>query len=150
MTVGERHAWVIRTLTDCNDRLKRLGCHMQVQLPLSLPPFDAPEPDGAIIRGKKDEYKSRHPTAADVLCVIEVADSSLVRDRTRKLKIYAAAGLPRYLIINLRDDSIEVYSQPEKENHRFGQVVTLSRSDKLTLPLYRGKGVTLRVSEFIP
>jgi Uma2 family endonuclease len=43
---------------------------------------------------------------------VEVADFSLGRDRSIKARIYAAAGVPRYWIINLVDDQIEVYTQP--------------------------------------
>jgi Uma2 family endonuclease len=44
--------------------------------------------------------------------VVEVADSSLGRDRSIKARIYAAGGVPVYWIINLVDDQIEVYTQP--------------------------------------
>jgi Uma2 family endonuclease len=36
------------------------------------------------------------------LLVVEVADSSLGQDRLTKARIYAAAGIPQYLIMNLR------------------------------------------------
>jgi Uma2 family endonuclease len=71
-----------------------------------------PEPDFALVRGSAADYKNRHPGPADTGLVIEVADSSLLRDQRDKLRIYARAGLPCYWIINLVDQRIEVYSQP--------------------------------------
>ena len=43
---------------------------------------------------------------------IEVADSSLSRDRSDKARIYAAAAVPIYWIINLVDQQVEVYTDP--------------------------------------
>ena len=71
-----------------------------------------PEPDIAVIRGTQRDYWGRHPGPADMAQVIEVADSSLSRDRTIKGPIYAAAAVPVYWIINLVDSQIEVYTDP--------------------------------------
>src|SRR5438309_1477777 len=89
MTIGTRHMTVVLLLADLNTRLKRLGCCMRTQTPITLANFEEPEPDGLIVRGSIDDYKSRHPTAADALCVIEVADASLRRDRRYKQQLYA-------------------------------------------------------------
>jgi Uma2 family endonuclease len=70
-----------------------------------------PEPDLAIVRGTARDYMRRHPGPADIGLVVEVADSSLVRDR-KKARLYARAGVPVYWIINLVDEQIEAFSQP--------------------------------------
>ena len=49
---------------------------------------------------------------ADVGLLIEVADSSLLRDQRDKTRIYARAGIVEYWIVNLVDRRIEIYSQP--------------------------------------
>src|SRR5438046_1132038 len=59
-----------------------------------------PEPDLAVIRGSFEDYGKRHPRSDDVGLVIEISDASLVTDRY-KASIYAAAGIPFYLIVNL-------------------------------------------------
>jgi Uma2 family endonuclease len=71
-----------------------------------------PEPDFSVVRGGPRTYLTRHPVAADVGLVIEVADSSLLRDQRDKTRIYARAGIPIYWIVNLVDRRIEVYGQP--------------------------------------
>ncbi len=72
-----------------------------------------PEPDLSIVRGDRRMYSDRHPYPEDVELVIEVADSSLERDRNIKKRIYARAGIPVYWIVNLPERQIEVYSQPD-------------------------------------
>ena len=71
-----------------------------------------PEPDLALVRGTPRSFLARHPGAADAGLVIEVADSSLLRDRTDKARIYARDGIPGYWIVNLVDRRVEVYAQP--------------------------------------
>ena len=55
MTVSPGHVWCVEALEELNPSLKRLGRHMRNQKPITLPPDNEPEPDGAIIRGRRDE-----------------------------------------------------------------------------------------------
>ena len=71
-----------------------------------------PEPDIAVVRGSELDYMARHPGPSDMALVVEVADSSLVRDRSDKFRIYARAAVPVYWIINLVNRQIEVYTDP--------------------------------------
>ncbi len=71
-----------------------------------------PEPDFALARGTPRTYLNRHPTPADIGLIVEVADSSLLRDQRDKTRIYARGGIPCYWIVNLVDRRIEVYTQP--------------------------------------
>jgi hypothetical protein len=57
-----------------------------------------------------------------VLCVIEVSDSSLPRDRGYKLGLYANAGIAMYVIVNLLDRKLEVYRSPVVGEGRYGEV----------------------------
>jgi len=50
MTSGTRHMTAVLTLADLNPRLKRLGCAMRIQGPITLPSFDEPEPPGVAVR----------------------------------------------------------------------------------------------------
>ncbi len=74
--------------------------------------YSEPEPDVAIVRGSERDYFARHPRPADMPLVIEVSDSSLASDRAVKGRIYAAASIPVYWIVNLVDHQVEVYSDP--------------------------------------
>lgn len=87
------------------------GWDLRVQSAISLSDSE-PEPDFAIVRGSAADYESRHPSAADVGLVIEIADTSLARDRHDKGRIYANAEIPNYWLVNLPDRQIEVYRDP--------------------------------------
>jgi Uma2 family endonuclease len=71
-----------------------------------------PEPDVTVARGDECSYMTRHPGPADVGLIIEVAETSLDRDRNEKARIYARAGIPIYWIVNLVDFRIEVRTSP--------------------------------------
>lgn len=153
MTVGNAHAWVIGALIDLNPKLKRHGCHIRVQLPLTLPPIDEPEPDGAIVAGSNDDYRDCHPDATQVTCVIEVADSSLRRDRGTKLRTYAGAKIPCYVIINLIERVIEVYTEPLAGRGlaaRYGKSITLAIGERINFPVPRGRVFPVRVRKLLP
>lgn len=65
-----------------------------------------------IVRGETRQYRDRHPGPEDVALIVEVADSTLERDRGVKRKVYARAGIPVYWIINLLESVLEVYEEP--------------------------------------
>lgn len=71
----------------------------------------APEPDISITRGTADDYPDSHPRGKDVALVIEVADSSIKRDR-RKIEVYGNEGVPVYWIVNIREQIFEIYEEP--------------------------------------
>src|SRR5579871_151325 len=71
-----------------------------------------PEPDFAIVRGMPRTYLTRHPGADEAALVIEVADSSLLRDQRDKARIYSRGNIPCYWIVNLVDLRLEVHTQP--------------------------------------
>ncbi len=87
------------------------GWCLRVQLTVVLTDSQ-PEPDIAVVRGDDQTYMSRHPSPADVGLIIEVANSSLLRDQRDKTRIYARGGIPCYWIVNLVDQRIEAYTQP--------------------------------------
>ena len=112
MTVGDEHSWAVENLKLVLRAVEAMGHHVRCQQPVTLPPDGEPEPDGMIVRGSNNDYRRRKPTAADVSCVIEVADSSLNRDRGTKQRIYADAGIAQYVIVNLIEGVVEVYERP--------------------------------------
>ena len=70
-----------------------------------------PEPDLAIVRGSARQYSQQHPQPNDIALIIEVADSSLPRDRF-KCRLYGRAKVSSYWIINLVDSLVEAYTEP--------------------------------------
>ncbi len=76
-----RHAFTIKRLQRLERRLEPFDCHLQVQLPITLSDTDEPEPDVAVVKGAPEAYADHHPTPADVIAAIEVAESSLRYDQ---------------------------------------------------------------------
>jgi Uma2 family endonuclease len=87
------------------------GWDIREQGTLALPD-SRPEPDFAVVREAPDDYTTRHPTPADTALVIEVANTSLLRDQQDKARIYARSNVACYWIVNLDDRRVEVYTQP--------------------------------------
>ena len=65
--------------------------------------------------------------------VVEVADTSLAKDRGEKLLAYARGGVPVYWIVNLMGDQVEVYSEPDRNMARYTNCVVYAASE--TVPL---------------
>ena len=87
--------------------------HVRMQGPLDLGPHSEPEPDVAVVRGSWASYKKRHPKAA--VLIVEVSDTTLKSDRSRKASLYARAGIADYWIINLVNRQLQVYRQPRPD-----------------------------------
>jgi Uma2 family endonuclease len=89
------------------------------QNPIALGPRSEPQPDFALLRHRADSYKSRLPTAADVLLLVEIADTSLRYDREVKIPLYARHGIPEYWIVNIPGKAVEVHRDPDPEQGRY-------------------------------
>ncbi len=118
------HATALGLLQDTLAPHVGSGRILRPQMPLALGHDPAgrdsdPEPDLALVAGEWRDYVVAHPTTA--LLVVEIADSSLVHDRTRKAGTYARARIADYWIVNLVDRQVEVYRTPvTDEAARFG------------------------------
>ena len=110
---GIDHDYVVSAFGDLNAVIDSTRCCIRTQVTLSLSETYDPIPDAMILRGPSTTYRRRRPVPADVLCLIEVSDSSYDRDSGEKKSAYAAAGIGCYVIINLPNRVAEVYTNPE-------------------------------------
>lgn len=109
---GSRHAAASLRIRLALDRAFGRGHHVRPQFPIALDEVSEPEPDIAVVRGRIEDYRDAHPTSP--VLVVEVAESSLARDRGRKGRLYARAGIPDYWIVNLTDGVLELYRDPRR------------------------------------
>lgn len=108
---------------------------VNTQNPVQLGDLSEPEPDFLLLKPDADFYTTRHPTAADVLLLIEVSDSTLRFDREQKRRLYATHGIIEYWIVNLIDNNLEVYRQPQDGDYLDKSVLTKADSvNLLALP----------------
>jgi Uma2 family endonuclease len=99
------------------------GWSARLEQPVRIPDYDEPEPDVAVVRGSRLDYRHRIPGPADIAMLVEVSDSSLGGDRTKKLSAYARAGIPVYWIIDMVDGQVDVYSEPSPSGYRSHEVL---------------------------
>jgi Uma2 family endonuclease len=129
--IGSPHAACVdRT----NRLLARLAGHMsivRVQNPIRLSNYTEPQPDVSLLKLRDDFYAKGHPSPADVLLVVEVADTSLGYDKHVKVPLYAQADIPEVWVVNLSEDVIEVYT--ESVNGSYQQVRMMKRGESFTL-----------------
>ena len=82
---------------------------------IELPSDGCPQPDIALLRPETPRDRLARPE--DVLLLIEVSDSTLEKDRNAKLALYARDGINECWIVNLQDDQLEVYRDPQRERY---------------------------------
>lgn len=111
------HSLVTQQTRDELDKILPSGWFLNVQEPVTTEDSE-PEPDVSAVRGTRRQFRERHPGPADVGLVAEVADTSLRRDRGSKKKIYARARIPVYWIINLLEQTVEVYTEPSGSGNK--------------------------------
>jgi Uma2 family endonuclease len=106
--MGALHAFGVANLTEWLSRTFAPQYRIRIQLPFETPGESVPEPDGAIVT--REQMRRRpHPDKARFL--IEVSDTSIEIDREKAFE-YAAARVPEYWIVNMRDRSVEIYREP--------------------------------------
>ncbi|MCS7292191.1 MAG: Uma2 family endonuclease [Gloeomargarita sp. SKYBB_i_bin120] len=138
---GTRHSECCRRLLHLLPPLLPPNTLLQCQDPITLLGDSEPEPDMAIV--KNDVYLQRHPTPAEILLVIEIADTSLEYDRTIKAPLYAQGGIPTYWLVNLVDNQLEVFSQPGPHGY---QQQTIYTPDQ-TVPVFE---TAIPCADFLP
>jgi Uma2 family endonuclease len=111
MTKNPPHSVTTGLVRVALERIVPQGWCVDPQEPITLSASE-PEPDVTVIRGHRRDYLDRHPNAAEVGLVVEVADASLDRDQVFKKSLYAEAGIAVYWVVNLVERRVEVYTEP--------------------------------------
>jgi Uma2 family endonuclease len=132
---GESHAY-------CSDEageylIYLLGNKAKVRQakPITLPDSNSePEPDIAIAQRLGQNYREHHPYPENIFWLIEYSDSSLTKDLEVKTKIYAAAGIPEYWVINLRTMQLIIFREPTAEGYQSQEILTQGSITSLAFP----------------
>ena len=127
--IGSRHAACVKRLNTLLGRLVGRDITISVQDPIHLDDYSEPQPDVALLRSREDFYAEGHPAPSDVLIVIEVADTSVDYDRDVKVPLYARAGIAEVWLVNLPEDSIEIYAEPR--NGAYGEFRQAKRGESI-------------------
>lgn len=116
--IGSRHSSAVMRLRAQLGRLVGELALVSPQNPVMLPPDSEPQPDIALLKPRADWYSLALPGPADVLLVVEVADTTVDYDRDVKLALYAAHGIREAWIVDLRGRRLEVYRDPRDGHYR--------------------------------
>jgi Uma2 family endonuclease len=106
--------------------------HIRQQNPVAVVEGWTPDPDLALVRPPGSAYRTRHPTPADVLLLIEVADSSLDDDVKIKLPGYARGGIQEVWVIDIQGERIWQYHGPDASSGEYRFHQTVERGDTIT------------------
>jgi Uma2 family endonuclease len=139
---GPPHADASALLTELLIRMLPTTAQVRCHLPFAASDVSEPEPDVAVYPARR--FGADHPDAAFI--VIEVADSSLRKDRGLKSEIYAEAGVPEYWIIDLVHGAVEVRTAPV-DGH-YTRTVTYGRGERIALAAF--PDVELATDDFLP
>lgn len=141
--VNKRHASHVKRLNE----LFSFHCYKKVtvgvQDPVVILNNSEPEPDISVLKYSDNQYANGLPTEKDVILLVEVADTTLKRDKTTKLRLYASANIPEYWVVNLNDNCIEIYKKPNGKIYQ--QHYILINNDAIDLPF----GKQLKVSDIL-
>ncbi|MDB5384640.1 MAG: hypothetical protein JWM11_286 [Planctomycetaceae bacterium] len=147
-TKNPQHTLVLENLFWALHQRLPAGFYVRNQEPITTED-SVPEPDLAITLGNRKDYGDRHPAASEVVLIIEVADSSISKDR-RKSGLYARSGINPYWIVNLLERCVEIYSNPVSgEATRYAEQCRLSIDDIATIRLSERLSISLPVAEFL-
>lgn len=112
MSKNPRHRAVTLLARRALERLLGAGWYADSQEPITTMDSE-PEPDIVVVRGDTTDYLDRHPGPEETALVVEIADATLRRDRGIKKRIYARAGIPVYWLVNLVEQTITLYGEPD-------------------------------------
>ncbi len=115
--IGSLHVNRVNRITSIFKKLPDEKAILSIQNPVSIAPYSEPEPDISLLEFRADFYEDQLPSAENVLLVIEVADTSLGYDREVKKPLFAAAGIPELWIVNIEDEQVEVYKNPQNGDY---------------------------------
>ena len=116
--IGSRHHAAVMRLSRALERAVHDKAIVSVQGPLRLDETNEPQPDVLLLEPRADFYASAHPSAADVLLLIEVCDASARYDREIKLPLYARHGIAEVWMVDLPAGCVRFFRAPEGGRYR--------------------------------
>ena len=126
------------------------GWHVAKEDPIVASDWSKPEPDLALVRGDVEDYSDRDVTAADIALVVEISAATLVDDRTAMARVYATSGIAYYWIVNLVDLQVEVYSDPDPAQGRYGNRADFRPGQDLPVIIDGRQVGTIAVADLLP
>jgi Uma2 family endonuclease len=141
-----RHASCVYRLTQALRKVLPPETVVRTQMPFIAGVNSVPEPDVSVVAGAIDDYDRVHPTSA--LLVVEVAETTVAQDRLTKSRIYAAAGVSEYWVVNLRADVVEWSRDLDCGLRTYRRAGACARGARI--PILAFPGVTIEIDSILP
>jgi Uma2 family endonuclease len=109
MSKSPFHSFLLQFLHEALMRILPDGRLLRTEQPITCGDSE-PEPDLAVVAGRKEDFRDEHPHTAEL--VVEISISSHEYDRS-KLRAYAFAGVKECWLVLGPEKKIEVYRQPK-------------------------------------
>jgi Uma2 family endonuclease len=119
MTIKPPHAMAVSILVQrfsvAFDGRAQIIPQNPLRLSDDLHDTELPQPDAMLVT---NQLYLDHPRPYDVLLLVEVSDSTLTKDQTLKLPLYAQVGIPEVWIVNLMQRRFEIYTKPQGSDYQ--------------------------------
>lgn len=138
---GPEHDSAVERLTSLLVRALHPRASVRIQSAFAASDGSEPEPDVAVV--PPGDYRRAHPSKAHL--VVEVAGSSLTKDRGLKARLYAESGVEEYWVVDLTHELLVVHS--DIVDGAYARVVSLRRGERARL--LRFPDVEVSVSEIL-
>jgi Uma2 family endonuclease len=139
--IGRAHNWAVQELNELLVLALHGRAKVRCQQSFAANELSEPEPDFTVVPRTDD---IEHPNRAYL--VIEVAESSLAKDRGRKLRLYASCAILEYWVVNLSEACVEAYTEPTSGS--YVRVARYECGQSLTLRAF--PDVSIAVSAVLP
>jgi Uma2 family endonuclease len=136
------HAYVVERLARALTLALGDRAIIRVQSPLALGDRSEPEPDLAVV--EPSDYSAEHPSSA--ILVVEVATSSLRRDRRIKAPLYARARIPEFWLVDVTTRCVEVHRNPQPTGYE--AVTTYAENGMMVVAAF--PDVLVRIDTILP
>lgn len=140
------HAGTVAILGRLLERAVGDAAVVWVQNPIRIGDLSMPQPDVALLKPRADMYTRSHAVPADVLLLIEVSDTTLRFDLSRKVPLYARAGILESWVVDVENAAVHVFRDPEESGYR--TKYTAAGDERSSICAMPGIGIT--VSELFP
>jgi Uma2 family endonuclease len=126
--IGSTHAGIVNFLMRTLDRSVGERAVITVQQPVRLDLHSEPQPDVAVLKARSDLYRKSHPTASDVLLLIEVSDTTLRFDLGAKLALYARQAVPEVWVVDVAGKQVHRMREPTGDSYQSISILNISDS----------------------
>ncbi len=119
---------------------------LQSQGTLPLGENGEPEPDLAVLNQSIEQFADQEPSEKDTVLVVEVSNTTLRYDLSRKVRQYGSVGIPEYWVIDIPNRLLHVFREPTATGYALETV--LMAGDQV-FPLAAPDAV-VRVADLLP